>query len=74
MKPMPPCGKECPERDAGCHARCEKYAAYRAELDARKPANYANGDYIAYVKGVISRNARHKAPKNRRNFKREDKH
>lgn len=28
----PPC-KDCADRDIGCHARCVKYLAYRAELD-----------------------------------------
>lgn len=31
----PPC-KDCADRDVGCHARCEKYLAYRAELDGIK--------------------------------------
>ena len=28
-----PC-KNCSDRDVGCHAKCEKYLAYRTELDA----------------------------------------
>ena len=27
------CEKDCPEREFDCHARCEKYAKYRAECD-----------------------------------------
>lgn len=23
----------CPDREMGCHGRCERYAAYRAKLD-----------------------------------------
>lgn len=26
----PPC-KDCPEREVGCHARCEKYKAYKED-------------------------------------------
>ena len=30
-----PCAKECPDRkaDPNCHTFCEKYLAYRAEVD-----------------------------------------
>lgn len=27
-------GEDCPNRSAGCHSECEKYLAFRAELDA----------------------------------------
>ena len=27
-----PC-KDCPERACGCHAKCERYAAFRVEAD-----------------------------------------
>ena len=27
-----PC-KDCPDREASCHGKCDKYAAYRAEID-----------------------------------------
>ena len=37
-KPMPPCGKKCDRRHAGCHSECEayqtfvkKYEQYRTE-------------------------------------------
>ena len=29
-----PC-KDCPDRSQGCHARCEKYAAFHADIDAQ---------------------------------------
>ena len=42
MKAHSPCAKDCPERNASCHASCEKYIAYReqkdAELEARNKA------------------------------------
>lgn len=28
----------CPDRQAGCHAQCAAYRAFRAELDERKAA------------------------------------
>lgn len=27
------CDKDCPDRSIGCHGRCDKYQAYRAECD-----------------------------------------
>ena len=35
-----PCMGECPDRNAFCHGTCEKYAAYRAVLDATKAEKY----------------------------------
>lgn len=32
MKPNSPC-RNCEERAVGCHAKCERYAEYRAEVD-----------------------------------------
>ena len=29
------CCYDCPDRHGGCHGSCEKYKAYRAELDAK---------------------------------------
>lgn len=38
----PPCkdknGTDCPNRAVGCQGKCEKYAAFRAELDAANKA------------------------------------
>lgn len=30
----------CKERTVGCHAKCEKYAQYRVELEAEKSTAY----------------------------------
>jgi len=30
------CKGYCPDRSASCHATCQKYAAYRAQLEERK--------------------------------------
>ena len=27
-RPMPPCGKDCPKRRAGCHSECEPYRVF----------------------------------------------
>lgn len=32
MKPNAPC-HNCPDRELGCHATCEKYISYKKELD-----------------------------------------
>ena len=31
-----PCDRNCPERSATCHGKCEKYAAYVAWNEERK--------------------------------------
>ena len=36
----PPC-KDCAKREVGCHAKCEEYAKYRAEIDATREAKKA---------------------------------
>ena len=33
-KPKCPCGKNCKERNAVCHGRCEKYSVYEKKLHA----------------------------------------
>lgn len=37
-----PC-RGCKERAEGCHGRCERYAAYRAERDEMIRARYMEG-------------------------------
>lgn len=39
-----PC-KDCLDRYVGCHERCSKYLAYKAEREAERQARYR--DYIA---------------------------
>lgn len=51
-KIIPPCGSYCPNRHPGCHGRCEKYLAYRAEIDAKRPLLYANTDADDYTRRV----------------------
>lgn len=44
-----PC-KDCHDRTVGCHGKCEKYLAYRAELDAinKKVKMEKSGADVAY--------------------------
>lgn len=36
------CGKDCPNRQPGCHGKCEKYKRERAEYDKKKAIENAN--------------------------------
>ena len=36
----------CPDREMGCHGRCERYKAYRAEVDAIKAKRKAESDIV----------------------------
>lgn len=49
---IPPCGSFCAERHLGCHGKCEKYLAFRAEIEAARPQNYAAADADDYVRRV----------------------
>ena len=69
MKLKPTCGKDCPDRVVGCHAGCEKYQAYRAEIDAKRPQLYSNTDADDYVRRVKQRIALRRVPYIRRNWK-----
>lgn len=37
---------QCPDREMGCHGRCERYKAYRAEVDAIKAKRKAESDIV----------------------------
>jgi len=39
-----PCGKDCRERSAECHSRCERYLAYEREKHAEYARKAARGD------------------------------
>lgn len=49
MRPDPPC-RECNDRYPACHAKCECYLAWRADLDAFKAAE----DNYKRVHGEVS--------------------
>lgn len=40
----PPC-KDCADRKTDCHAKCEAYRAYRAEVEARREERFAGQYY-----------------------------
>lgn len=48
-----PC-KDCPDRVVGCHGKCEKYKAYRVEVDnlyrLRAEKNYAHDPMTGYLR------------------------
>ena len=49
-KPMTPCLRNCPDRTAECHADCEAYAQYKADMEAyRTIVKEARGP-VDYVK------------------------
>lgn len=48
---LPPCerdGAKCPDRCTGCHAQCEKYAAWAAEREETKRNHHTENaaDYV----------------------------
>lgn len=44
----PPCGKVCPDRFAGCHASCERWAAWETERNAEYKKRLAENITKAY--------------------------
>ena len=56
-----PCYK-CPDRCQNCHASCEKYAAFRAELDKRREYNkqFQPIDPMPYSHEMEKKNRRRK--------------
>ena len=46
-KPIPPCGKVCADRAAGCQATCERWKAYEAERAAYYEENQKRQAIIA---------------------------
>lgn len=65
-----PC-KDCEDREIGCHEKCDRYQAYRQEIEERKPKSFAEYDYGKYVGGVKARIALRRMPNTRRNWKKE---
>lgn len=61
----------CTERVVGCHGKCEKYLAYRAEIDAKRPQLYANADADDYTRRVKRKIALRRMSNIRRNRKNE---
>ena len=47
-----PCAN-CAEREVGCHGKCDRYQAYRDDIEHRKkPELYAKCDYDGYVRDM----------------------
>lgn len=57
----------CTDRAVGCHSRCDKYAAYRAEVDKvhAEKIKRRDNDYVDYSLRKISKMQRLKNEKNR---------
>lgn len=51
-RPTSPC-KECEDREAGCHGRCEKYQAYRSDLDQVKQVIRTQKETEAVTDGYV---------------------
>lgn len=45
MGVKPPC-KDCADRTVGCHAGCERYQAFRAEIDGRPRQRRDAADFL----------------------------
>ena len=66
-----PCA-DCTEREVGCHGKCERYQAYREDIEHRKkPELYAKCDYDGYVRDVKIKIALRRVPSIRRKWKKE---
>lgn len=59
---------KCGDREVGCHARCEKYAAYCVENDAKKKAEHFQKevDHFHYEAVLKSRHNGDKMEKKRK--------
>lgn len=51
MKKQSPC-QWCEQRSATCHATCENYKLYRAELDEMKRQNAYNSEHAGYCRNL----------------------
>lgn len=52
-----PCTRECPERSIGCHARCSRYLAWKANHDAERESRLAQAKQDHDIKEYIYRNS-----------------
>lgn len=52
MLPTNPC-KDCENWEVGCHGRCEKYQAYRSELDKVKQVIRTQKETEAVTDGYV---------------------
>ena len=66
IRKNPPCEKDCPDRAEGCHGRCERYAAWRKEMDRLMDERYARAEA---ERGVEENRRRRKEWLRKRGFK-----
>lgn len=52
--------KDCPDREVGCHSRCEKYLREKKENEIRKARKNGSRDYTNYVHDRTYDNVRKK--------------
>lgn len=50
------CGRDCPDRQPGCHSKCEKYKRERAEYDKRKSEEDAKRSVYYYTTETYGKN------------------
>ena len=50
-----PCQKDCPDRNATCHAECEKYLAFSREQEKRRIENQRKVDLDGYFVNISKR-------------------
>lgn len=55
----PPCKKDCENRCAGCHAKCDAYKSYREKKDIENSKHYEEASYLyerrAYIRGAVEK-------------------
>lgn len=49
------CDRDCSDRSAGCHGKCEKYKAYRAECDRVMEERYQKKQFEREVDTAVSK-------------------
>ena len=55
LSPIPSPCKNCPEQADHCHGKCEKYAAFRAKIDALAEERKHDRDYNEYLADMMKR-------------------
>lgn len=51
----PVCGRNCPDRSWDCHAKCEKYKAYRERCDEEMQDRFQKTQYKRDVNDAVSK-------------------
>lgn len=61
LSPIPSPCKNCPDRQTACHGKCEKYAAFRAKVDAIAEERKIDREYNEYLATALKRAGKSKA-------------